>query len=351
MRPVILLLFILVLPGAASALFHLFDIRIEVERLLGGAAPPAPRAVIPRLPPQPPEWDDDAYLAAYPDVAAAVRNGGFHDGYEHYALLGAQEGRAPAFRKSKRHPSSSPSSPPPGWNEGAYLAANSDVAAAVRSGDFRDGYEHYALYGAQEGRPLAIREADRRPPPQTTPAPAPAPPVSPPGPLLKQEPKTTTEPAPVKAPAFAAAPPPVKSPPVKPPPPVKTATEAPKAEPPKPEAAKNPAKSGGDVEQVRFGRHPGFVRVVLNAEAAATHGLSADRKTLHVDFPPGVAWRAPTRGDGGDPLLTGYQTRDLGAGGKRLSVTARQPIKVLRFMILPADERQGRRLVWDLAAD
>ena len=351
MRPVILLLFILVLPGAASALFHLLDIRIEIERLLGAAPPPASRAVVTRLPPQPPEWDDAAYLAAYPDVAAAVRNGGFHNGYEHYALLGAQEGRAPAFRKSKHR---APQPPPPEWNEGAYLAANPDVAAAVRSGDFRDGYEHYALYGAQEGRPLAIREAireaDRKPPPQAAPAPAPAPappvspPVSPPAPPAKQKPDT--EPAPIHAPAAAAPPPPVK-----PAPPVKTATETPKADPPKPEAAQNPAKSGGGVDQVRFGRHPGFVRMVLNADAAATHGLSADRKTLHVDFPPGAAWRAPTQGDGGGPLLTGYQTRDLAAGGKRLSVTARQPLKVLRFMILPADERQGRRLVWDLAPD
>lgn len=351
MRPVILLFFILVLPGAASALLHLLDIRIEIERLLGGVPPPAPQAVIPQLPPPPPGWDDAAYLAAYPDVAAAVRNGGFHDGYEHYALLGAQEGRAPAIRKSKRHPSPPP---PPEWNEGAYLAANSDVAAAVRSGDFRDGYEHYALYGAQEGRPLAIREADRKPPPQAAapaPAPAPAPAVSPPAPPAKHKPET--EPAPIQAPAAAAPPPPppVKSPPVKPAPPVKTATEPPKADPPKQEASQSPVKSGGGVDQVRFGRHPGFVRMVLNADAAATHGLSADRKTLHVDFPPGAAWRAPTQGDGGGPLLTGYQTRDLAAGGKRLSVTARQPLKVLRFMILPADERQGRRLVWDLAAD
>lgn len=40
------------------------------------------------------------------------------------------------------------------WNEGAYLAANPDVAAAVQRGEFPNGFEHYYAAGLQEGRNL-----------------------------------------------------------------------------------------------------------------------------------------------------------------------------------------------------
>jgi|SRR5580692_9010610 hypothetical protein len=41
------------------------------------------------------------------------------------------------------------------FNEEQYLAANPDVAAAVRSGACPSGQEHYALYGIRENRPLS----------------------------------------------------------------------------------------------------------------------------------------------------------------------------------------------------
>jgi SAM-dependent methyltransferase len=41
-----------------------------------------------------------------------------------------------------------------GFNEQAYLAANPDVAAAVRSGACASGAEHYTAYGRNENRPL-----------------------------------------------------------------------------------------------------------------------------------------------------------------------------------------------------
>jgi len=40
------------------------------------------------------------------------------------------------------------------FNEGEYLEANPDVAAAVKEGGFRSGREHYEKYGAREGRML-----------------------------------------------------------------------------------------------------------------------------------------------------------------------------------------------------
>jgi len=41
---------------------------------------------------------------------------------------------------------------PPGWVEQRYLDENPDVAAAVRSGSFESGWQHYMLYGKDEGR-------------------------------------------------------------------------------------------------------------------------------------------------------------------------------------------------------
>lgn len=42
--------------------------------------------------------------------------------------------------------------PPTGWRERAYLAANPDVAAAVRNGQLSSGYAHYVRQGRAEGR-------------------------------------------------------------------------------------------------------------------------------------------------------------------------------------------------------
>lgn len=41
-----------------------------------------------------------------------------------------------------------------GFNEAAYLAANPDVAAALATGAFRSGQQHYEQYGRFEGRCL-----------------------------------------------------------------------------------------------------------------------------------------------------------------------------------------------------
>lgn len=43
------------------------------------------------------------------------------------------------------------------FDEEAYLAANPDVAAAVSSGQFESGRAHYEAYGKQEGRALGVR--------------------------------------------------------------------------------------------------------------------------------------------------------------------------------------------------
>lgn len=42
------------------------------------------------------------------------------------------------------------------FKEEDYLAANPDVAAAVRDGGFHSGHEHCLKYGKSEGRPLSF---------------------------------------------------------------------------------------------------------------------------------------------------------------------------------------------------
>ncbi|MCP1364298.1 hypothetical protein BIS06_03495, partial [Halomonas sp. BBD48] len=84
-------------------------------------------------------FDEVYYLYRYPDVAAAVAQGIFRNGYEHYEQYGQQEGRQPAIHEVA-------------FDEAFYLSQNSDVAAAVAQGAFANGYMHYQQYGEREGR-------------------------------------------------------------------------------------------------------------------------------------------------------------------------------------------------------
>ena len=82
-------------------------------------------------------FDEHYYLETNPDVAAAVADGAFATGYDHYLEYGQYEGRSPS----------------PYWNEAWYLQENPDVAAAVRTGEVSSGFMHYYLYGQYENRP------------------------------------------------------------------------------------------------------------------------------------------------------------------------------------------------------
>jgi hypothetical protein len=84
-----------------SAVFHYFsedDARVSGYTLVPQAGAfwidrppqPLPRDTAMRLP-----FSEEAYLGRYPDVAEAVRNGGFADGKAHYERFGKQEGRLP----------------------------------------------------------------------------------------------------------------------------------------------------------------------------------------------------------------------------------------------------------------
>lgn len=79
------------------------------------------------------------YLAANPDVAAAVEAGLLTAG-EHFQRFGAAEGRDPN----------------PLFDTDGYLAANPDVAAAVTAG-LTDAWTHYFTHGWGEGRDPSAR--------------------------------------------------------------------------------------------------------------------------------------------------------------------------------------------------
>ena len=87
-------------------------------------------------------FDEVSYLAANSDIAAAVKSGSLSSGWQHYAVYGwgIKEGRALA-------PSAYSA-----FDEAYYLQQSPDVAAAVRSGSLKSGWQHYALWGFREGR-------------------------------------------------------------------------------------------------------------------------------------------------------------------------------------------------------
>lgn len=86
-------------------------------------------------------FDEGHYLRTHPDVAAAVKEGQFKSGFDHWTLWGKAEGRAAVHAPND-----------PLYDEHYYLSANPDVAAVVRSGILSSGYEHFAAYGKAEGR-------------------------------------------------------------------------------------------------------------------------------------------------------------------------------------------------------
>ncbi|WP_448192855.1 LysM peptidoglycan-binding domain-containing protein [Azospirillum sp. sgz301742] len=91
MRKVLILLAITLLPAVASVLGYWAGFRINLAAWMP-PTPPAPEEPEPQAA-MPPEWREDAYLARNPDVAAAVRSGVFRSGYDHYLRAGLREGR------------------------------------------------------------------------------------------------------------------------------------------------------------------------------------------------------------------------------------------------------------------
>lgn len=316
MRRALILLLALTFPALASLFYFYTGARVDLVEAQYGAPPPS---VVPvDETPAPPEWREWAYLAANPDVVTAVRSGVFASGYEHYAKIGKAEGRTGGFpgdpRKTKSRtvapvpapapvssapPPAQPSSPPPSFQQ-----SSSPPAAA---------------------------------PAASVPPPAPAP-------VLRPAPAPVSTEAPSSAPSVASPKPVAASAPPPAPPPARNENAAlpPKIETPKVDNA---------VSGVRFGRHQGFVRVVLDSAGPLDHRIAVadDGRTVTVTLPR-AQWRGPVAGkaDGAAPL-TGYDVRDVKTAEPRLTLRAARPVTVRFSGRYPPSGGVGHRLVIDLA--
>jgi len=107
-------------------------------------------------------FDGAAYVKAFPDVATAIRSGEWASALHHYRVHGSREDRLADERylwaTSRGTETLSagltdmPEVAPEGFDEAAYLTAFSDVATAIKSGEWISALQHYRFHGALENR-------------------------------------------------------------------------------------------------------------------------------------------------------------------------------------------------------
>jgi SAM-dependent methyltransferase len=90
-------------------------------------------------------FDESCYLAANPDVADTVKLGRLASGWAHFKKFGRIEGRRQKVSEDEL-------ANPENFDEARYLAANPDVAAAVNLGKFPSARAHFETLGRFEKR-------------------------------------------------------------------------------------------------------------------------------------------------------------------------------------------------------
>lgn len=88
------------------------------------------------------DFNEAGYLAANPDVAEAVKSGGVDSARLHYIGFGYFEGRRGAT---------------PEVDERWYLRSYPDVGSAVKAGRLTSATEHFNVIGAAEWRSPSVR--------------------------------------------------------------------------------------------------------------------------------------------------------------------------------------------------
>ena len=81
-------------------------------------------------------FDENSYLTANPDVAAAKNQGLLNSGYDHFMQFGKFEGRSPSFS----------------FDHSLYLSKNPDLAQALSAGVINSAFDHLVQYGQKENR-------------------------------------------------------------------------------------------------------------------------------------------------------------------------------------------------------
>ncbi|PWC87998.1 hypothetical protein [Azospirillum sp. TSO5] len=259
--------------------------------------------------------------------------------------------------------------PPTGWRERAYLAANPDVAAAVRNGQLSSGYAHYVRQGRTEGRrggfaeqagdaakPAPAQPAPQQPsqvqpaqlqPVETQPAaqpastsiPAPQPPA-PPIPAAKPEPQDGA-PALRTEPAVEILRPGVKPAPDAPTRPTGVQTVAASAMP-------------RHVERIRTANGGDGLRVVLDLDQDPRFETPVRRPDGRLEVMlPGTLWQAAPSGR--LPATTLAYRAERSGTGTRLLFSDEEgdakgdAVRLLAVSTLAPEKDRGHRLLIDVA--
>ncbi len=90
-------------------------------------------------------FDEASYLAANPDVADAVRQRRIKSGWAHFKKFGLAEGRRQTTRDNE-------TATPENFDEARYLASNPDVSEAIKKGTIESARIHFDRVGRYEGR-------------------------------------------------------------------------------------------------------------------------------------------------------------------------------------------------------
>lgn len=249
--------------------------------------------------------------------------------------------------------------PPTGWRERAYLAANPDVAAAVRNGQLSSGYAHYVRQGRTEGRrggfaeqagdaakPAPAQPAPQQPSqvqpaaqPASTSIPAPPPPT-PPIPAAKPEPQDGA-PALRTEPAVEILRPGVKPAPDAPTRPTGVQTVAASAMP-------------RHVERIRTANGGDGLRVVLDLDQDPRFETPVRRPDGRLEVMlPGTLWQAAPSGR--LPATTLAYRAERSGTGTRLLFSDEEgdakgdAVRLLAVSTLAPEKDRGHRLLIDVA--
>ncbi|CBS91574.1 hypothetical protein [Azospirillum lipoferum] len=276
--------------------------------------------------------------------------------------LGLHESLMSGLRRTP--PVDSTLAPPTGWRERGYLAANPDVAAAVRTGQISSGYAHYVQHGRAEGRPGGFAEPGREdaakavphakpaaqpavlPPKQPAAPPSPAIPIpAAPVPAVKPDPRDDAAPARTE-PAVEVLRPAVKPVPDSSAQPVRFQPAAPSG-PQRPESQRH-------VERIRTANGGDGLRVVLDLDQDPRYETPVRRPDGRLEVRlPGTLWQAAPSGRLPATAL-GYRAERDGSGTRLLfsdddGTGEDGPVRLLAVSTLPPDKDRGHRLVIDVA--
>jgi hypothetical protein len=249
--------------------------------------------------------------------------------------------------------------PPTGWRERGYLAANPDVVAAIRSGQASSGYAHYVQHGRAEGRTGGFVELGKEPAKAVPPAQAA---TRPPAQLAAQLAAAQTAVSqPVASPAPPVPVPAAPVPAVKPDPrgdaaPAQPVSFQPAARPgtQRPEAQRPEGQR--HVERIRTANGGDGLRIVLDLDQDPRYETPVRRPDGRLEVRlPGTLWQAAPSGRLPATAL-GYRAERDG-GGTRLLFSDEDgeddakgaPVRLLAVSTLAPDKDRGHRLVIDVA--